>query len=91
MLDSVEVVDDLTVEIHMTASMPVDLIASSLYGAWIVSPKALEAAAADENYFEAGIEAGTGPYMVESYTPDQEIVLTRYRRLLGRLGRWPVR
>jgi peptide/nickel transport system substrate-binding protein len=77
-LDHVEVVDDLTVEIHMTGSMPVDLIASSLYAAWIISPKALEAAAADENYFEAGVDGGTGPYTIESYIPDQEILLTRY-------------
>jgi peptide/nickel transport system substrate-binding protein len=78
MLDSVEVVDDLTVNINLTVAAPVDLIASSLYAAWIVSPKALEAAAADEAYFEAGIEAGTGPYMLESYTPDQEVVFTRF-------------
>ncbi|RME46139.1 MAG: ABC transporter substrate-binding protein [Chloroflexi bacterium] len=77
-LEEVEVVDDLTVVFHMSSPQPVDLIASSLYGAWIVSPKALDAAAADENYFEAGIEAGTGPYMLESYTPDQEILLTRF-------------
>ncbi|MBU4226401.1 MAG: ABC transporter substrate-binding protein [Chloroflexi bacterium] len=78
MLDSIEVVDDLTVKFNLTTSAPIDLIASSLYGAWIVSPKALEAAAADENYFETGIEAGTGPYMLESYKADQEIVLTRF-------------
>jgi peptide/nickel transport system substrate-binding protein len=78
MLDNVEVVDDLTVNFNLSASAPIDLVASSLYAAWIVSPKALEAAAADENYFEAGIEAGTGPYMLESYTPDQEIVFTRF-------------
>jgi peptide/nickel transport system substrate-binding protein len=78
MLDSVEVVDDLTVNLNLSISAPADLIAASLYGAWIVSPTALEAAAADENYFEAGIEAGTGPYMLESYTPDQEIVFTRF-------------
>lgn len=78
MLDSVEVVDDLTVNINLTVAAPVDLMASSLYAAWIVSPKALEAAAADEAYFEAGIEAGTGPYMLESYTPDQEVVFTRF-------------
>jgi len=78
MLDNVEVVDDLTVNFNLTASAPIDLVASSLYGAWIVSPKALVAAAADENYFESGVEAGTGPYMLESYTPDQEIVFTRF-------------
>lgn len=76
-LDTVEVVDDLTVKLNLKYAAPVDLIASSLYGAWIVSPKALEAAAADENYFESGKEAGTGPYMIESYEPDNEIVFTR--------------
>lgn len=77
-LDSIEVVDDLTVRFNLSYAAPLDLIASSLYGAWIVSPKALQAAAEDENYFEAGISAGTGPYMLESYTPDQEILLTRF-------------
>jgi peptide/nickel transport system substrate-binding protein len=76
-LDSIDVVDDLTVQFNLSYAAPVDLIASSLYGAWIVSPKALDAAAADPNYFEQGVEAGTGPYMLESYTPDKEIVFTR--------------
>jgi len=75
-LESVNVVDDLTVDIVTSYPASVDLIASSLYGAWIVSPKALDAAAADEAYFEAGVEAGTGPYMLESYTPDQEVLMT---------------
>jgi peptide/nickel transport system substrate-binding protein len=61
----------------LSYAAPLDLIASSLYGAWIVSPKALDASAADPQYFEKGVEAGTGPYMLESYTPDKEIVFTR--------------
>jgi peptide/nickel transport system substrate-binding protein len=77
-LESVEVIDDLTVQFNLSYAAPVDLIASSLYGAWIISPKALEAAADNGDYFEAGIEAGTGPYMLESYTPDQEILFTRF-------------
>lgn len=72
-LDTIEVVDDLTVQFNLSYAAPFELIASSLYGAWIISPKALEAAAADETYFEQGIEAGTGPYMLDSYTPDAEI------------------
>ncbi len=82
-LDHVEVVDELTIEIHMTVSTPVDLVASSLYGAWIISPKALAAAAADETYFEAGVDGGTGPYTIESYLPDQEILLTKYEDYWG--------
>ncbi len=83
MLDSVEAVDDYTVVFHLTVAAPMDLIASSLYGAWIVSPKALEAVAADPAYFETGLEAGTGPYMLESYTPDQEVVFKKYDNYWG--------
>jgi peptide/nickel transport system substrate-binding protein len=83
MFDSAEVVDDLTVKINLTISAPVDLIASSLYGAWIISPKALEAAAADENFWNDGTSYGTGPYMVEDYKPDQEIVFTRNESYWG--------
>ena len=42
-VESVEAVDDMTVKFNLKWAAPVDLIASSLYGAWIVSPKALEA------------------------------------------------
>ena len=76
-LKQVDVVDPLTVKFTLTYSAPLDLIASSLYGAWIVSPKALTATAADDKYFETGVEAGTGPYMLESYKADQEIVFTK--------------
>ena len=77
-LESITVVDELTVQFNLSYAAPLDLIASSLYGAWIVSPKALAAAAADDTYFEQGLEAGTGPYMLESYTPDQEVLMTRF-------------
>jgi peptide/nickel transport system substrate-binding protein len=83
MLDSVEVVDDLTVKLNLSTAAPMDLIGSSLYAAWIVSPKALEAAAADENFWTDGTSYGTGPYMVESYTPDAEIVFTRNEEYWG--------
>ncbi len=82
-LESVNVVDDLTVEVVTSYPASVDLIASSLYGAWIVSPNALAAAAEDENYFEAGIEAGTGPYTLDSYVPDQEVLMTAYEDYWG--------
>ena len=83
MLDSIETPDEYTVVINLTSPAPIDLIASSLYGAWIVSPKALEAVAADETYFETGVEAGTGPYMLDSYTPDQEVVFKKFENYWG--------
>ncbi|MDP1878232.1 MAG: ABC transporter substrate-binding protein, partial [Actinomycetota bacterium] len=84
-LDTVTAVDPLTVEMKLKYAAPMDLVASSLYGAWIISPKALAAAAADETYFEKGVDAGTGPYTIESYTPDKEVLLTRYD---GYWGGW---
>ncbi|MEJ1088482.1 ABC transporter substrate-binding protein [Microbacterium sp. Mu-80] len=77
-LDSVEATDDLTVVMHLKYSAPMDLVAASTYGAWIVSPKALEAAAQDEKYFEAGVDAGTGPYVLDSYEPGSKVVLKAY-------------
>ena len=77
-LDAIETPDDYTVVFNLKYAAPLDLIASSLYGAWIVSPKALKAAEENPDYFEQGVEAGTGPYMLESYTPDQEVLFTKF-------------
>jgi peptide/nickel transport system substrate-binding protein len=84
-LDTVTAVDPLTVELKLKYAAPMDLVASSLYGAWIVSPKALAASAADDKYFEQGIDGGTGPYTIESYTPDKEVLLSKYA---GYWGGW---
>jgi len=74
-VESIEAIDDLTVQFTLSSPAPLDRIVSSTYAAWIMSPAA---AAEDSEWFEAGREAGTGPYMLESYTPDQEVVLTRF-------------
>ncbi len=78
-LDSIEVPDETTVVMHLKYAAPMDLIAASGNGAWIVSPKALAASAKDKTYFEAGIEAGSGPYTLKSYTPGSKVVLERYK------------
>ncbi len=75
---SVDVVDDYTVKFTLSYAAPLDLIASSLYGAWIVSPKALDAVAANPKYYDSGVDGGTGPYTIQSYTPDQQIVFSRF-------------
>jgi peptide/nickel transport system substrate-binding protein len=82
-LDTVTAKDPLTVEMKLKYAAPMDLIAASLYGAWIVSPKALDAAASDKTYFEKGIDAGTGPYTIESYTPDAEVLMKAYDKYWG--------
>jgi ABC-type transport system substrate-binding protein len=78
-VESVDVVDEYTIDINLSTPAAVDLIAASTYAAWMVSPKALEAAAADPEFFESGEASyGTGPYMLESYVPDTEVLMTQF-------------
>ncbi len=77
-VDKIEALDDYTVRFQLKYAAALDLIAASSNGAWIMSPKAIAAATADPNYFEQGISAGTGPYYLESYTPDKEVVLAAF-------------
>jgi len=82
-LDKVEAVDDLTVKFTLKYAQPLELILGSEYAAYIVSPKALDAAAANKDYWTAGVDAGTGPYMIESYTADKELVLAQNKDYWG--------
>lgn len=82
-LDTVEAVDDLTVQFNLSNPAPLPLILGSTYAAWIVSPNALDAYAADDTYFDEGVAAGTGPYMLSDYTPDSEVVLMAYEDYWG--------
>ena len=90
-LDSISATGPLTVEMKLKYAAPMDLVASSLYGAWIVSPTALAAAEAayaydpTADYYAAGIDGGTGPYTISSYTPDSEVLLKAYD---GYWGGW---
>jgi len=82
MVESIEALDDMTVQFTLSTPYPLDRVAASTYAAWIMSPDAAEK---DSDWFEQGNEAGTGPWMLESYTPDEEIVLTRFE---GYWGGW---
>jgi peptide/nickel transport system substrate-binding protein len=77
-LAGVEATSPTTVVMTLNHPAPMDLVAASTYGAWIVSPKALEASADDDQYFEAGIDAGTGPYTLTGYEPGSKVVLEAY-------------
>ena len=57
---------------------PMDLIASSTYGAWVISPKALAAGIANSKYYDSGIDGGSGPYTIKSYSAGSEVVLSAY-------------
>jgi peptide/nickel transport system substrate-binding protein len=77
-IESIDTPDDLTVVMNLSTPAQMDLAASAGWGAWITSPKALDAAAENPDYFETGLAAGTGPYTLESYTPDAEAVFQRF-------------
>ena len=51
----------------------------------MVSPDAIDAVTSDKKYFEKGIDAGTGPYTIDSYTADEEVDLKAYD---GYWGGW---
>ena len=73
-VSEIKVIDDLTVEFTLSYPAPLDLVASSGYGAWIFSPKADDYGT---DWFQAGNCAGTGPYSIESYEPGSRLVMTR--------------
>lgn len=74
-VDSINIVDDYTVEFKLKYPAPVNLIASSPYGSFIISPATKDKSS---EWFEEGNEVGTGPYKLESYTMGDEVILTKF-------------
>jgi peptide/nickel transport system substrate-binding protein len=72
-VESIEVVDKYTVRFYLKYPAALDLVAAAAYAAYIFDPEA-----ADHEWFIAGHEAGTGPYMFESYVGITRIVLKRF-------------
>lgn len=68
--------DKYTVEFNLTYPAPIDLIASSGYAAFIMSPAAVKAN--PDNWLSSGNEAGTGPYKLQSTKAGEEVVLTAF-------------
>jgi peptide/nickel transport system substrate-binding protein len=74
-VEEIEIVDDYTVVFHLGYAAPLDLIASSQYQAYIMSPTSADKGT---EWFMEGNDAGTGPYMVASWEPEQQTVLVKY-------------
>ena len=77
-LKTVDTPSDDTVVLNLSYAAPMDLIASSTYGAYIVNPKTLDAVAKDSKYYESGKDGGSGPYTIASYKAGSSVVLTAY-------------
>jgi peptide/nickel transport system substrate-binding protein len=67
--------DDFTVKITTEYAAPLDRCASAMYGAWIFSPKTK---GKSQKWWDAPHEAGTGPYELVSYKPNEELVFKRF-------------
>ncbi|PJF22390.1 MAG: hypothetical protein CUN56_06230 [Phototrophicales bacterium] len=78
----ISALDDLTVQITLMTPTPLALIVGAEYGAWIISPNALDAAEADPSWFDQGNAAGTGAYQLTSVT-DNTYTLTRFDAYWG--------
>ena len=74
-VESIEAPDEHTLVIKTSKATPVDLIASSQYGAYMYSPKAAEQGT---DWFNQGNAAGTGPYQVRQWSKGQQVVLEKF-------------
>ncbi|GII97364.1 ABC transporter substrate-binding protein [Sinosporangium siamense] len=89
-LKNVKAPDDHTLVFTLKYAAPMELIASSMYGAWMVSPKALAAAKGNDKHFESGtVDGGTGPYKVTEYQPGKQVVLRGFDGYWGQKGAYP--
>ena len=79
-VEEIDVLDEYTVQLKLSYTVPLLRLAAAETGAWMISPKAIEKGT---DWFEQGHEAGTGPYMLESWRPREEIVLTRFNNWWG--------
>jgi len=66
--------DDYTVKITTSYPAALDRVATAMYGAWMFSPKTK---GKSQEWWDAPHEAGTGPYILVSYKPNEELVFKR--------------
>ena len=79
-VESMEVVDDLTINFSLLWPAPMDLVMSSTFAAYIMSP---DSATQDAAWFNDGNGAGTGPYMIQSLSPSENVILTAFADYWG--------
>ena len=70
-IKDIKVVDDYTVKFVLSEPAPIDRIMSADYATWMFSPATK---GKNQAWWDKGNEAGTGPYMLDKYTAEQEIV-----------------
>ncbi len=74
-IESMDVVDDLTITFTLGYPAPLDIVMSSNYGASIMS---IDGSTQDAAWFNEGNDAGTGPYTISAFSPNEGTKLSRY-------------
>lgn len=89
-VEEVEVVDEYTIKFKLFYPQRLDIMASACYAGYIFSPSVLERSGAEsytdrklEEWFNLGNAAGTGPYMLESYSSESEVRLRKFEKWWG--------
>ncbi|MCJ7836217.1 ABC transporter substrate-binding protein [Cuneatibacter sp. NSJ-177] len=75
-VESFEVKDEYNLVINLSYSQPMDLTVCSPYGAYIMSPATV--GEAGEDFFSGAVDAGSGPYYIESRTGNTQLVLSAF-------------
>ncbi|GAC1427687.1 MAG: ABC transporter substrate-binding protein [Chloroflexota bacterium] len=79
---SVRVLDPYTVQFHLNVPAPRLLAAmASQWGNWVVSPAAIKAHTIKKDLGQAWLathDAGSGPYTISQYLPNQSITLVKF-------------
>lgn len=73
-VEAIEAPDPLTVVMKLSYPKPMNMVAAAGFAAWIMSPSAFDK---DNAWFNAGNDAGTGPFRIQRYEPGQRVVLSR--------------
>jgi len=79
-VQEIETPDPYTVVFKLKYPANIPLIASAGYGAFIFSPKVAQIGddEAVAKWFNAGNDAGTGPYTISKYDPKAQVVLRKF-------------
>lgn len=79
-VNEIKVVDEDTIDITLKYPAALDLIVACGYSAFVMSPALAEQGT---DWFQLGNEAGTGPYMLESQVPGDQLIMAQYADYWG--------
>ncbi|MEM1520157.1 MAG: ABC transporter substrate-binding protein [Candidatus Bathyarchaeia archaeon] len=89
-VERIETPDDYTVVLYLKYQAPLEVIASAAYASYIFSPNIVKYANASNStdpkvaeWFNSGNDAGSGPYKLVKWDPENEVVLEKFNEWWG--------